>query len=152
MNFSIKQTIKTVLNALKKIKKHLRRRLVCLSMLFMHIKNMWVKVVYLRFVLFRLFVHVESFRKKNNKTAFIPSNLILLNSFHYHNTFESSQYFSVITIFFNYHSFLNYNTTEFISLSQYFLMITIFFNYQNVFQSSQYFSIITIFFNDHNIF
>ena len=39
VNFSIKQTKKTVLNALKKIKKHLRGRLVRLYMLFMRIKN-----------------------------------------------------------------------------------------------------------------
>ena len=62
------------------------------------------KVAYLCFVLFMLFVCMKSFRKKQ-QTALIPSNILLLNSSHYYNIFQSSQfssmiqYFSIITIF-----------------------------------------------------
>ena len=76
-----------------------------------------MKVTYLRFVLFVLFVRVKSFRKKN-KTTLIPSFILLLNSSLHHNIFQLSEYFSMVTIFFDDH---------------------------NIFQLSQYFSIITTF-------
>ena len=64
---------------LKKIKKYLRGRLARLYVLFMRIKNIWIKVAYLRFVLFRLFVLVKFFLKKK-KNALIPSIIILLSA------------------------------------------------------------------------
>ena len=76
--------------------------------------------------------------------------------FNYHNLFQlsqsffqSSQYFSIITIVFKYHNLFQLSQS---SLLQSFSIITIFFSYHNLFQVSQYFSIITIFFNHHNLF
>ena len=72
--------------------------------LFVRIKIIWAKVAYLRLVLFVVFMRVKSFCKKN-KTTLIPSFIILLISsitkifFNHHNIFQSSQYFSIITIF-----------------------------------------------------
>ena len=80
-------------------KKHLRRRKsldwrFVLFMLYMRIKNIWVKVTYLRFV---LFVYVKSFRKKI-KLPWYPH-------LYYYEIHPFLQSFSIITIFFNYHSF-----------------------------------------------
>ena len=77
-------TKKTVLNSHKK---YLRRKsLVWRFVLFMRVKIVWVKVACLRFVLFVffvLFVCVKSFRLKN-KTALIPSFILLLMSALFH--------------------------------------------------------------------
>ena len=84
-------TKKTVLNAHKKNRRR-RKSLIwsfvffVLFMLFMRIKIVWVKVNHLHFVLFVLFVLfvcVKSFRVKN-KTALIPSFILLLMSALFH--------------------------------------------------------------------
>ena len=73
-------------------------------------------VIFVPFVLFVLFVRVKSFCKKNKKfkTALITSFTLLLNSSYY-----KHEYFSIITIFFSYHNLFQ--------LSQSFSVITIFF-------------------------
>ena len=88
----------------------------------------WCLVFFLCF-----FVLVKSYHKKNKKfkTDLITSFILLLN-LSYHNLFQLSQSFSIITIFFNYHN--------------------LFQSLQSFFQSLQSFSIITIFFNHYNLF
>ena len=77
-------------------------KIACLRfVLFVHIKNVWAKVAYLRFVLFMLFVCLKSFHKKKkdylNTLNYITTKLIPL-----------LKYFSMIAIFFNYHNFFQF--------------------------------------------
>ena len=77
MNFSIKQTKTTILNALKKnkqIKKHLRGRLVCLYGFYAYKKHLSESCLFnvLCFLWLRnLFI-------KKKKTALVPSIMLLL--------------------------------------------------------------------------
>ena len=138
MNCSIRQTKKIVFNALKKIfKKPSKGKTCSLIYAFYAYKNIWVKIVYLHFVLFRLFVRVKSFLKKKTNC---------LNTLNYNTTefIPLSQCFSIISVFFNCHSVFQ--------PSQYFSIVTMFFNHYSTFQLSQFFSVVTIFFNHHNIF
>ena len=72
------------------------------------------------------------------------TNVNFFAIFSFHNLFQLSQSFSIITIFFNYYNFFQ--------LLQSFLIITIFFNNHDLVQLLQFFSIITILFKNHNIF
>ena len=76
-------------------------------------------------------------KKKEFKTALIPSFILLLKFILLQARIFKSQPFSIITIFFNHYNLFQLSQT--------------FFNYHNLFQLSRPFSVITIFFNYHEL-